>query len=504
MALILMSAAASGAAAQVATPDAASLDAVAVGADHVAAGVANFYDSREHATLWVRDGRPTAQAAQLIGILRRGAAQGLAVDGAATDRLAAALTDVRPGRTAAAQRAELLASESWVRFVQALSAPNQSKMEYLDSVLAPRRRFAVEILGEAAAASSLADHLTAVARVNPMYDGLARRLADWRARWDGAPPVAIPAGPALKAGDRGERVRLLRARLGLPAIGSAGAVFDSATVTALGAFGRKEGVTGGAVADAAVVARLNVSASETDRRLRLNLERARALTIGRTGKYVVVDAAGARLWMFEGGEVAGSMKVVVGKATEPTPMAAGLIRSLVLNPYWNLPPDLVRDRFAARAREGGARYMTAHGYQVLSGWDDRARVLDPRQVDWRAVEAGRQQVRMRQLPGSANAMGTMKFMFPNRFGVYLHDTPSRALFDEVARSFSSGCVRLEDAPRLARWLFGAVPKGDGRAEEAVALKTPVPVYLTYLTVDWREGVTSSNSVRADIYGRDGS
>ena len=459
-------------------------------------GASRYYATADHRPLWIRDGRAGPEVGQLLAILDRAAAQGLSADTGSTADLAAASARARPGADADNARAERMLSDAWVGYVRALPPSNDAGMEYIDAVLAPRRRFAVEILNEAAAAPSLAEHLAATAMVNPIYDGLARRLADWRARWDGVPPVAISDGPSLTSGDEGERVRLLRMRLGVPP----GERFDARTADALRAFKAGEGLAKDAVADAGTVARLNATAAETDRRLRLNLDRARALPIGGAGKYVVVDAGGARLWMIEGDKVVGSMKVVVGKATEPTPMAAGLIRSVVLNPYWNLPPDLVTDRFAARVRDGGAGYLKGGGYQLLSDWDDGDEAVDPRSVDWAAVTAGRATVRMRQLPGPTNAMGAVKFMFPNRFGVYLHDTPTRALFDKPARNFSSGCVRLEDAKRLESWLFDASPPiPSGQAEENVALPRPVPVYLTYLTADWQG---DDPRFRADVYGRD--
>jgi murein L,D-transpeptidase YcbB/YkuD len=137
---------------------------------------------------------------------------------------------------------------------------------------------------------------------------------------------------------------------------------------------------------------------------------------------------------------------------------------------------------------------------VLSDWSERARTIDPATVDWQAVAAGRRELRVRQLPGPDNAMGRMKFMFPNDLGIYLHDTPDRNLLREEARLFSSGCVRVEDAPRLARWLFGRMPEPSSRQpEQNVQLLQPVPVYITYLTAAPEgDGVV----VRHDVYGRD--
>jgi murein L,D-transpeptidase YcbB/YkuD len=241
------------------------------------------------------------------------------------------------------------------------------------------------------------------------------------------------------------------------------------------------------------------SAARQEELLRVNMERARVLPANDVSRYVLVDAASQRLWMYENGRIKDSMKVVVGKTAEQTPMMAGLIRFAMVNPYWNLPPDLA----AVRAKEvlkAGPSWLKANRYEVLSDWSDSARVLDPKSVDWKAVADGRVEIPMRQLPGAGNAMGKMKFMFPNEQGIYLHDTPERNLFAKADRRFSSGCVRVEDAARLAKWLFGKplAPKA-GAPEQQVNLPDPVPVYITYLTAA-PEGQTIA--FRSDVYNRD--
>jgi L,D-transpeptidase YcbB len=232
----------------------------------------------------------------------------------------------------------------------------------------------------------------------------------------------------------------------------------------------------------------------------LNLERARELPSAR-GRHVLVNAAAQRLFMYEDGRVVDSMRVVVGKPNQPTPMMAALIRFTSLNPYWNVPPDLAAERIAPNVVKYGTKYLREKGYQLLSDWSDRPRVLNPSSVDWNAVAAGRVEVRLRQLPGPGNSMGRMKFMFPNNQGIYLHDTPDKEKLSEAARMFSGGCVRLEDAPRLASWLYGKRLQPQGaRPEQKVDLPYRVPVFLTYLTA-----VPSGSSRLAfydDIYGRD--
>ena len=195
------------------------------------------------------------------------------------------------------------------------------------------------------------------------------------------------------------------------------------------------------------------------------------------------------------------MRVVVGKPKNPTPMMAAKIRFTSLNPYWYVPPDLAAERIAPNVLKEGLPYLEAKGYQVMSsGWTASATMIDPATIDWQAVADGSKEVWIRQLPGPGNAMGKMKFMFPNTQGIYLHDTPQKELLTEASRLFSGGCVRLEDAARLGQWLYGQpLNTASSEPEQRVDLPTPVPVYITYLTV-----MPSGTELATfpDVYGRD--
>ncbi len=232
--------------------------------------------------------------------------------------------------------------------------------------------------------------------------------------------------------------------------------------------------------------------------LRLNLERARALPA--SGRHILVNPTAARLTMYEDGEIVDSMRVVVGKPKNPTPTMAALIRYTAVNPYWYVPPDLAAERIAPNVLKQGLSYLRAQGYQAMANWHDEATIIDPETVDWLAVADGSTKVWIRQRPGPANAMGKMKFMFPNELGIYLHDTPQKDLLSEPARMFSGGCVRLEDAPRLARWIYGEPLNVTSRQPELkIDLPQPLPVFITYLTM-----MPSGTELATlpDVYGRD--
>jgi murein L,D-transpeptidase YcbB/YkuD len=242
-----------------------------------------------------------------------------------------------------------------------------------------------------------------------------------------------------------------------------------------------------------------LSAAE-EKAIRANLDRARLIP-ALSGRYVIVDSGSARLWMIDGGRVEGPMRVIVGKSGMQTPTMAGYIRYVTLNPWWNVPPDLARER-ARKVVKSGPGLLKRENMELLSDWSDRPRVISAAQVNWKAVASGKTSLRMRQRPGGGNVMGAMKFMLPNRLGIYLHDFPDKSLFARSDRRISSGCVRLEDAPRLARFLFGGpAPRPSGPApEQNVDLPEPVPVYITYLTAlpDPARGV----ALQRDVYARD--
>ncbi|MBV9995429.1 MAG: L,D-transpeptidase family protein [Caulobacteraceae bacterium] len=253
---------------------------------------------------------------------------------------------------------------------------------------------------------------------------------------------------------------------------------------------------------AALVARRAAGREDAATRLiEANLERARPLPADLGRRYILVNPAAQALEVYARGRSQGIMRVVVGKRSEQTPEMIGLIRYALFNPYWNVPPDLVRDKIAPKFMKGGSAYFAGQHFQALSDWSPQARPLDPATVDWAAVAGGRQMLRVRQLPGADNMMGQVKFMLPNPLGVYLHDTPERRLFDDAERADSSGCVRLQDAAALARWIFARQVAFDpaGPPDQRVEVVPPIPVYVVYLTAaPTPQGV----AFYPDIYGRD--
>jgi murein L,D-transpeptidase YcbB/YkuD len=228
-----------------------------------------------------------------------------------------------------------------------------------------------------------------------------------------------------------------------------------------------------------------------------NLERARSIPA--QGRFVLVDAATARLWMYQDGRPVDSMKVIVGNLDYRTPMIASVIWYATLNPYWHVPDHMVRKIFVGKAQKEGEAYFKKNGYEIVAEWD-ATETLPVSSVDWKAVAAGTAKVKIRQLPGPTNGMGKMKFNFANPEGIYLHDTPNKALFAQSKRALSNGCIRLEDAKRLGRWLMGREPTtASAQAEQHVQLPQGVPVFVTYLTAQPHIG---EQALVRDVYGWD--
>jgi len=202
--------------------------------------------------------------------------------------------------------------------------------------------------------------------------------------------------------------------------------------------------------------------------------------IPRDGQFLLVDAKSARLYMIEDGRVQDSMRVIVGKAETPTPELTSVIKVETLNPYWHVSPDLVKTIIAPRVLKDGDAYLNQQGYEVVANFRNDAPVIAADSVDWKAVAAGDVPIQVRQKPGPANSLGRFKFQLPNSDGIFLHDTPKKDLFAQDKRDLSHGCVRLEDAPKLARWLLGKDPPAATVPEENIELPHPVPVTISYL------------------------
>lgn len=235
-----------------------------------------------------------------------------------------------------------------------------------------------------------------------------------------------------------------------------------------------------------------------DPRLLANLDRVRSLPS--KGRFLLVDSGSSMLTLYENGQPVDSMKVITGTNELPTPMIASVMYYITYNPYWHAPDHLVRKTIAPNVLRLGLGYFRSHGYDVIDEWSEHPSVIDPKSIDWKAAAAGTLHLKIRQAPGPLNSMGILKFPFPNPQDIYLHDTPDHAKFALANRNLSNGCVRVEDAKRLGRWLLGQDPVSPGSDAE-LRVQTPqgMPIYLTYITAQVKDGKLT---YLPDIYGWD--
>jgi len=235
-----------------------------------------------------------------------------------------------------------------------------------------------------------------------------------------------------------------------------------------------------------------------DPRLLANLDRVRSLPA--KGRFLLVDSGSSMLTLYQDGQVVDSMKVITGTEELPTPLIASYMYYITYNPYWHAPDHLVRKTIAPNFLRGGMKYLKSHGYKVIEDWSENPTVIDPGKVDWKAAAAGKVHLKIQQDPGPLNSMGDLKFPFPNPEDIYLHDTPDHSKFALANRNLSNGCVRVEDAERLGRWLLGHDPKSPGDTPELrVQLPRPTPIYLTYITAQVKDGKIA---YMKDLYGWD--
>ena len=231
------------------------------------------------------------------------------------------------------------------------------------------------------------------------------------------------------------------------------------------------------------------------------MERAYRLPAVRAfNRYVVVDSGAAETYLFDRDRRVDSMRVIVGSVKTKTPMMAVLMRNAKANPYWHVPPELVKSLTAAKVKEMGLGYFDQFHYEVMSDWSVNRRPVDPKsdQLARGRGEQDKPTFMVRQQPGPWNSMGAMKFEMPNDFGIYLHDTPLKEKFDGD-RWISNGCVRLEDYRRFGSGCSAACPSRAGRPSRSSRCRAPVPVYMTYLTVAAGPGGVM---FRPDPYGFD--
>ena len=358
----------------------------------------------------------------------------------------------------------------------------------------------------------LAPAVRAYAPQLPEYRNLREALARYRKIRDAGGWSAIPDGPTIRPGERDPRVAALRARLAASGDWSPEQAppevpdfYDPAVEAAVARFQQRHGLEPDALVGRRTRAALDVGVQARIDQIRVNLERLRWVAQDLKGDYLLVDIAGFRARLVLDGHIAWSSRVVVGRPYRSTPEFRATMKYIVLNPSWTVPPTILEEDIVPKIVADPAILEREH-MQVR---DFAGRTVDPATIDWAAYLRRPLPYLIVQAPGDANPLGRLKFMFPNSHDVYLHDTPSKNLFDKPERAYSSGCIRVQHPLELAvlllddpvQWnreaLLEAIATGETRS---VFLKRRVPVMLFY----WTAVADDDGAVEfhPDLYGRD--
>jgi murein L,D-transpeptidase YcbB/YkuD len=473
-----------------------------------------FYQKRGGATAWIDGRKPRPQMDELIQVLQRTDREGLDPALYNASVLGARRTEAGRGflSTKGFDEAEAANLDIWLTYLYLQYASDltngAASLSHADATWKIRDKKADHLaeLEQALQQNQVVKSLEALVPHHAQYTGLRDALAKYRdleqkGGWQPLPPLK------LKPGQQNAAVPLLARRLavtgdytGTPA--EQETTYGPELQEAVKRFQRRHGLEPDGAISAATVAQLNVPVGQRIQQIALNLERWRWLPADLGDRHILVNVPEYRLEVWDRGQVPLSMRVVVGKKDTPTPIFNDDMTHIVFSPYWNVPPDIAKNETIPQALRDPA-FLQRTNMEVV---DKSGNPVDPSSIDMENVGA----YRFRQRPGSSNSLGLVKFMFPNQFNVYLHDTPADSLFARTTRSFSHGCVRVEQPDRLAQYVLADQPSWTPERintamhagqETTVKLTQPLPVYLGYWTA--RISADGILQFRDDLYGVDG-
>jgi len=479
-----------------------------------------FYATRGYRPIWFEGGSPTARVGQLSAALQRLQAEGIdlpqasaLLEGAPTN-----MDAVVPAPLAeeAAAAAELRLTDSLLTAALALSGgatrpQEQDPAWYLPPPVIDLRRIEALVAGE----TDLAEGLVGLAPRTAEYRRLREALANFRALAQGGEWEVLDEGATLRPGEISPEVPVLRRRLiqggdldvaAEAMMAEVPEFYDDTLAEAVARFQSRHGLDPDGAVGPKTRAALNVPLSQRIAQLRVALERLRWMPRAENGRYLLVNTAGFRLTLYDRDQPELEMRVIVGLPDKKwaTPSFTAPVRYLVLNPYWNIPRNILREEVLPDAladpdylEKKRIRLLDDEGEEVTLGAEELQQL----------AQEGRFPYRLRQDSGDGNALGRIKLMLPNQFDIYLHDTNRRGLFQRSYRAFSHGCIRLEKPFALAARLLGGDWDEAKLNEASVTAKNrilnlpePVPAYIVYLTA-WVDA-DGTVQFREDHYGRD--
>ena len=469
-----------------------------------------FYTQREHAPAWVDNRRPTDRAADAIAVLNTARQHGYNADDYGAKELLAMSQEVEKIDKESPQRLQHNA-EFDVKLTSGVLALGRDVA--IGRVKNPRWKSQRKAPDFVAALVKVADGdakewIDAVRPPHKEYEALAKALDALHGQKEKGGWVSVPA--ITKPGASGPAVAALRQRLAasghLKGDPAASTAYDAGVEAAVKSFQELHGIKATGIVDQPTLAAMNVPLDTRIRQVALNLQRWRWMPDDLGERHFLVNVPSFHLIAREQGKPVMDIRVVVGKVGNNTPLFSDEMESVVFSPYWNIPDSIAQgETLPAIARD--PNYLARQNIEIVRTSGEKVSAGD---VDWSNPEALKG-FAFRQRPGSGNALGHVKFLFPNAHNVYLHDTPADNLFGKPTRAFSHGCIRVEEPEQLAKYVLRGYSEWDEAAigaamhsgvEKHVKLKEKIPVHIAYFTswVDENGGL----HFQPDIYGYDQS
>ena len=466
-----------------------------------AEGIAAFYAARGNEPVWIEDGKFAPEALALIARIQRADEDGLdAADYKLPWTEVGLYLDSVNDKLA---RADLELSQAvalYARHIYSGRVTPSDVSSNLNYKLNPPG--AADVLALVSGASDPVVTLEAYQPPQKEYAALRAELARLRAAAEADTLPEVAEGDLLKPGMSDPRVPVIRERLQLASNASDAELYDDILVEAVKGFQASAGLRSDGIVGKNTVSAMNSRGADPVETILLNMERWRWMPRYLGDFYVRVNLPNYNLDVYRNDVVFHTTRIVIGKVGSQTPVFSDEIEHVVVNPYWNVPASIVRNELMPAIRKGSG----LRGYQVYAKVRGRYRAIDPRSVNWRKVDA--RSIQVKQPPGARNALGEVKFLFPNQHDVYLHDTPSKSLFEREARAFSHGCMRVMNPWDFAEALLSntdqvsaaALRKQVGGGENWVNLDKHIPVHITYFTA-WVDD-SGDLQLRDDVYGLD--
>jgi murein L,D-transpeptidase YcbB/YkuD len=469
----------------------------------------------EPAPYWVTEQGPGAKAESLLSVLAAASEEGL-------DPSLYQLTEIQKlwleRNPASLARLDVMLTLAMAAYVNDMREGRAISCLLDPKLFAAARDKEVdipEVIRQGLTTPDLAAFLQMQAPLHFAYQSLKKTLANYKKLAAAGGWPEIPAGKTLKPGMGDDRLALLIKRLSITGDlnnppETTPLTYTDQLVEAIKHFQYRYNLEQDGVIGKNTLSALNIPVQDHINKIILNLERWRWLPHTLEGKRILVNIAGFQLAALEDEKIEMEMPVIVGKILHETPVFSHAMTYIVVNPYWNIPTSIaVKEMVPKMIKDPG--YLQSQRIKIFQGWQENSPEVDPASIDWHTIGSGIKRYRLRQEPGPGNALGTIKFMFPNNNNIYMHDTPTHSLFRRSKRSFSHGCIRLSQPIDLAVHILGQEDKNwtKKRIQEMIAskkrsvirLQNPWPVHILYRTVqvDPDDGTVFFYD---DVYGRD--